>query len=495
MSASRRLLTAAVAAAAAIGPLTASYAAHAAPAAAGTGPVPAAAPGLTARPITLDNGAEFSGYDIASDKAGRAYIGWISDKSGQLRKVHLCALPPGARRCAGGIQTIDAIGDSTANGLRVLVTPGGKVTLVWQYATVASENGPQGDEIATATSQAGGKLSPGAGVATAPSFGTLLDATFGPNGSIWVLSVRSGLFKVQVRPGLSNPFVNVKTPYLIGSARLRFKGSTGVLAVQKDGAISTNIDFATVRNGKFSAFRRLAHTWTGAADIGLTSTTSGIRLVTSEANANYHPVAWSWTGNGFGRPTLTGDFNACAPSSHDLVSDASGRAADASMECSDLAVADMADTRHAADFRFNVHGTFAGGEPQLTTTPRGLGWVAWSIESNVANKLLVAPIRLPGLDVTATKTIRGNRVVVTGPASCLPPVNVAVGVKGHPARHWHVVSSVLRLGGTVLHSRTLRGGTLKAGARYILSGTVRFANGGSHVTVTATLRFRSCSNA
>jgi hypothetical protein len=105
---------------------------------------------------------------------------------------------------------------------------------------------------------------------------------------------------------------------------------------------------------------------------------------------------------------------------------------------------------------------------------------------------LAAPVLLPGRDVTTAKTASGNRVVVTGPESCLPPTDIAVGVKGKPAMHWHVVSSVLRLGRTVLHSRNLRGGALTAGARYALSGTVRFANGGSRVTITATLKFRSC---
>jgi hypothetical protein len=495
MSTTRRLLTMAVATAAAMIPLTATGAAIAAPATHGSGPVPAAKPGRTGNTITLDNKAEFSGYDAASDASGRAYVGWISDKGSPGRQVHLCTLPRGARRCAGGIQTINSLGASTAQGLRVLVTPGGKVTLVWMIDTVASENGPQGSEIVTATSHSGGPLSPATEMATAPSFGTMLDATLGPNNSIWVLTEHSVVGGIQVRPGLGNPFVNLKTPYGVGDARVRFAGGTAVLVIQKAGAISTPVAFASSRNGGFTGFRKLAHTWTAASDIGLTGTRSGVRLVTSEGNANYHPVAWSWSGGGFGRATLTGDFNACSPSSHDLVSDSSGRAADVSNECDDLAIANMPDTRHAVDVRFNVHGTFAGGDPQLTTTPRGTGWVVWSIESTIANKLMVAPVLLPGLNVTAAKTVRGNRVVVTGPTSCLPPVDTAVGVKGHPAKHWHVVSSVLRLGSTVLHSATLRGGTLKAGARYTLSGTVRFANGGSHVTVTATLKFRSCPNA
>jgi hypothetical protein len=494
MPAFQRILTVTVATAAAILPLSAAGMAVAAPTTRTQGPAPAAKPGRTANPITLDNNVEFSGYDAATDASGRTYIGWISDKNTKGRRVHLCTLPPRARQCKGGIQTINSLGISSAQGLRVLVTPGGRVTLVWMVDTVASESGPQGSEIATAISQSGGPLSPAAEVATAPSFGTMLDAALGPNNSIWVVTERSVVGGIQVRPGLGNHFVNLKTPYGVGGARLRFSGGTAVLVIQKAGAITIPVAFGSFRNGTFSGFRKLAHTWTAAADLGLTGTSSGVRMVTSEANADYHPVAWSWTGNGFGRATLTGDFNNCAPDSHDLVSDASGRAADVSAECEDVAIANMPDTRHAVDVRFDVHGTFAGGDPQLTTTPRGKGWVVWSIESSVANKLLAAPVLLPGLDVTAARSARGNRVVVTGPTSCLPPVDVAVGVKARPARHWHVVSSVLRLGSTVLHSKTLRGGTLKAGAHYTLSGTVRFANGGSHVSVRATLKFRSCPN-
>lgn len=495
MSASRRFLTAAAATAVAIVPLATAAAAGAALMTHRGGPVPAAKPGRTGSTITLDNNAELIGYDAGTDKAGRTYVGWISAQNGQLRRVHLCTLPPGARRCAGGIQTIDAIDDSTAAGLRVLVTPGGRVTLVWMHSTVASENGPQADEIATATSQAGGQLSPGVDRATGPSFGTMLDAALSPNGQIWVLSEHSVAGGLQVRPGLGNNFVNLKTPYGVGPARVRFDRNTPVIVIQKAGSISDPVAFTSFRNGVFAPFRKLAHTWTAASDIGLTGTSSGVRLVTSEPNAGYHPIVWSWTSNGFGRVTFTGDTNNCSPSGHDLVTDSSGRVADVTNECGLVTIENMADTRHASIVRFPTHGTPAGSDFQITTTPRGTGWVAWSIESTTGTKLSVTPILLPGLKATAAKTARGNRVVVTGPASCLPPVDIAVGVKGHPAKHWHVVSSVLRLGSTVLHSTTLRGGTLKAGARYTLSGTVRFAGGGSHVTVTATLKFRSCPNA
>jgi hypothetical protein len=51
---------------------------------------------------------------------------------------------------------------------------------------------------------------------------------------------------------------------------------------------------------------------------------------------------------------------------------------------------------------------------------------------------------------------------------------------------------VLRLGGTTLHSGTLRGGSLTPGKSYTLTGKVTFAGGGSRRTVTATLKFRAC---
>lgn len=503
-SASLRIIALTSAAAAAILPLSQAGTALAAPAiraglqSAASLQSNAGRPGPAGATITLDNNAEFSGYDAATDASGRTYIGWISDKGSALRKVHLCTLPSGARSCKGGIQTIDPIGDSTASDLHVFTTPSGKVTLVWSHATVASENGPQGDEIATATSQAGGPLSPATDQATAPSFGTMLDAAMAPDGQIWVLSEKSSSGGLQVRPGLSKPFVNLKTPYGkgfgAGAARIRFNHGTPVIVIQKAGAISAPVAYTSFHNGKFAAFRFVKHTWTAASDIGLVGTSSGVRLVTSVANATYHPETWTWTGNGFGHPTLTGDLNNCAPGGHDLVTDASGRVADVTNECGFVVASNMADTRHVASIKFAEHGTAAGGDYQITTTPRGKAWVIWGIESKSGNKLLATPVLLPGHSATATKTARGNRVTVTGPASCLPAVNIKVGVKGKPARNWHVVASTLRLGTKVLHSTTLDGAGLKPGQNYTLSGTVKFASGGSHSTVTAQLKFRSCPN-
>jgi hypothetical protein len=498
-SASLRIITTAVAAAAAILPLSAAGQALAAPAARPAHP--AAAPGPDGATITLDHGVELNdGYDAATDASGRTYIGWISAKIGGSagRQVHLCTLPPGARSCKGGVRTItfaDGTIASSADALHVFTTPGGKVTLIWMHTTVASENGPQGDEIETATSQAGGPLSAAADQATGPSFGTMLDAAMAPNGQIWVLSEESVLTGMQVRPGLGNPFVNLKTPYGVGPARIRFDHGTPVIVIQKDGAVTAPVAYTSFRSGKFAAFHFVKHTWTGASDLGLVGSSSGIRLVTSVGNADYFPETWSWTGNGFGHQVVNGDEGNCAPGGHDLVSDPSGRVADITNECGFVVIANMADTRHASLAKFPEHATDAGGDYQITTTRRGKGWAVWSIQTPASgDKLFATPILLPGTEVTASKTARGNRVTVTGPASCLPPVDVKVGVHGKPAKNWHVTASTLRLGHKVLHSTTLNGGALKPGGTYTLSGTVKFANGGSHAIVTAQLKFRSCPN-
>jgi len=196
---SSRLAVAAVAAGAAsltiltsLSPVQAAVRAPAGPAAV---TLAAAKPGLTGSPITVTNNAEFSGYDLATGPNGTAYLGWIGN-TGAGREVHLCTLPRGATRCAGGVQTIASAPDptfaSTAAGLLVLVSRSNLVTLIWMHSTAASENGPEGDEIAIATSQAGGRLSAERDVSAGPSFGYFLDAALAPNGSIWAVTNPSG---------------------------------------------------------------------------------------------------------------------------------------------------------------------------------------------------------------------------------------------------------------------------------------------------------------
>jgi hypothetical protein len=507
VSASSRLLVAAAASAAAAAailsagvPVTAASAATTGRAAIATAAAragraaPAARPGRVGRTMTLTSGADLHGYDAATDAAGNTYIGWIAAHgSAANRTVFLCTIPHGGTACAGGIRSTPSLGGSSADGLRVLVG-GGKVSLVWSHETTASVNGPNGDEIAVATRQPNGSLSAPADMATAPSFGTLLDAALGPQNSIWAISQPGGATpRIVLRPGLASAAVTLKTPYLVGGGRIAFSGATAVLAVQKAGAISVPVAYA-VHRGSWSGFRKLARTWTSDANLGLVRTRSGIRLLASVANASYWPVVSRFTGSSFTRPQLTGDRTNCFPGSHDPVADASGRMTDVSEECATkVAIANLSDTLHAVVVRFPSGGTFAGGIPQIATTPRGRGWVVWSIEGKVSDKLLAARVLLPGRLRTVAKSAAGNRARLTGPASCLPPVSVRARVAGSPARHWHVVSRRLLLSGKA-HGATINGAALAAGRTYTLSGRVTFARGGSRRVVTAVLKFRTCPN-
>jgi hypothetical protein len=470
--------------------------------AAGRGPAehvaaaaPAAKSGLTGSPITVVGNAEFSGYDLATGPNGTAYLGWIGD-TGAGRQVHLCTLPRGATRCAGGVQTIASAPDptfsSTASGLVVLVSKSNKVTLVWMHSTVASENGPEGDEIAIATSQAGGKLSTEQDVSAGPSFGFFLDATIAPNGSIWTaVNPAGGSHKLQITRGLGTKYQTITAPYYPGEAVIAFNGGNAALAVDKYGAITQPIAYARQSGSGWTAFKSIPGTW-DVAGFGMAETTGGIRLIATEGNADYHPVVSRLANGSFSKPTLTGDVSNCFPSSYDVSADASGRLAVASPECDDeIAVENLANTRRAGLVRFPFKGTLAGGTVQLTTAPSGHGWVAWSVESTSGDKLLVAPVLLPGLDVTSTTSGRDGRVTVTGPASCLPAVNVNVGVAGRPASGWRVAGKSLKLGGSSVGG-VLNGAGLTAGRGYTLTGTVTFARGSARSTVRATVGFRAC---
>lgn len=486
----RMLAATAVAAAAMTVPFTGAVATAAAPA--GTPP----RPGLTSAPITLASGVDLTGgYDAATTASGTTYIAWIAANGGANRTVYLCVLPLGKTACAGGIQSTSSLNGASAQGIHVIVT-GSTVTLAWFHDTVKSVLGPENAKIATAA-VLNGKLSAAQNRAPAPSFGTLEDVAAGPGGTIWTVTAHSGTQSVQVIPGLGNKPVTVPTPYLVGTnqgVQLAFAGSTPLMAIQMGGAISQPISYASEPNGKWTAFRELAHTWTAAANLGLAQTRSGVRALASVDNPTYQPVVSRWTGSSFSPRTLTGDHNPCAPSSHDPVADASGRMADISNECQNAAVANLTDTLHAAIVRFPSGGTFAGGLPQLATTPRGHAWAVWSIEGTTNDNLLAAPLLLPGRDRSVQATGQGNQVKLTGPASCLPPVAIPAKVTGTPAAGWQVTSSTLKLDGTTVSGKTLNGATLKAGTSHTLAGTVMFSKSGTHLPVTATLKFTACPN-
>lgn len=462
-----------------------------APAAAASG---SAKPGISGAAITVAKQVSFDGdnraYDLATDRAGTTYLGWISAaaNSSTPREIHLCTLPLHATGCKGGVQTTDSTDASTAAGIRVLATPGGAVTILWYHTSFS------GGEISEATSQSGGPLSAQKDVAPAPTNGYLLDAEFGPGGSIWTVASPGSGSPLQVTEGIPAKATTVKTPYGVGFARLAFAGSTPIIAITKDAAITQPAAFAYRPGHSWTAFKNVPKTWTVGTDIGLTRTSSGVRLTTGDAD--YSPVVAKWNGHGFTPRTLTGDHNSCAPNSHATVTDASGRLADVTDECGKITVSNLVNTTRAAIFRFAAGGTPAGGAPQIATLPRGYAWVAWSVQYNPASsaqgdKLEIVPVLLSDLHHKVTHHGSHGSTTVTGPASCLPAIAISVGVAGHAKHGWHVAKRTLKLGHKTLHG-SLNGASLTPGKKYTLKGTVSFSDGGSHETVTASLKFKAC---
>jgi hypothetical protein len=449
----------------------------------------------TARTLTAN--VTFASYDVAARRDGTAYVGWISSTtSDSHRKVHLCTVPPNKTTCSGGIQTIDALDTATAADLKVVVTSGDVVHLLWFHDTIRSIQGPQGAAIAEATAVHGQNLTAGQDIITdAPSFGQLLEAGTGPGDQIWTVSYQGVASRhLQVRDTLTGARVNVKTPFAVGHAQLAFSGTTPILAVEKYGAISTAAQYATRgATKKWSAFHAVAHTWTGAGAT-LETTRHGVRIVTGVDNASYRPVIAAWHRSGFGPRRLTVDRNPCGPSTHDGSADRSGRLLDVSWECNDVTIANYVDAQHAAVVRFHVSQT-PTGTPQIASGTRGVATVVYSSQSTTAQSLRVVHVRLPGSVHSVRKAGTAGRVTVIGPRACLPPSSVRVGLSHRPAKGWRFTSGSLALSGHRLHSATLDGAKLTAGKAYRLTATAAFTRNGIKKTVRASLVFVSCAQA
>jgi hypothetical protein len=387
---------------------------------------------------------------------------------------------------------------STSSGLRVLATGPGTAMLVWFHDTAASDTTSTGGKLATAT-YAGGVLSAPVDQADAPSHGALLDVVRDPVGAIWVAlskgAATPGDFaKVQVRQGLAGTPDDRTAPWPVDDAWLAFSGSTPVLAISRYGSISEPIRYASAPGGSWSSFAPVPNTW-NVGGAGLVRTSRGVRLVASEGNAGYRPVVSAFANGAFGTPRLTGDTSSCAPSSHDLVTDASGRLADVGNECGKITVANLPATTKAALVRFSSGDTVAGGPPQITTTGRGAGWVAFGTLSSTATKLKVVPIMLPALTTSKGKSAAAGKVTVRGPVSCLPAVQTPVGVRAKPASGWKVKSRSLKLDGTAVSGASINGGSLAAGSSHTLSGVAKFSRPGhSTATVKTSLSFKACPN-
>jgi hypothetical protein len=437
-------------------------------------------------------------YQMATDESGATYIAWISstdNDSGGARAIRLCVIPSGARACAGGgPKTLDPTESSTADGLQLVVTPTGEVTILW----IANAEG-EGSQIHYTTATKTGALSGEATVATPlPVNAALYDAVPAPNGSIWLLASPSDS-ALQVREGLTGAPINVPLPHAwgfgAGVSSLAFSGSTPIIVAGKYGGgpwTLTPTHMRRVRPGRRS---RTYPTRRRTAPVGLVHTSSGVRLITGDAKDFYYTAISNWTGNGFTRAAKLGDD--LDLDSQDASTDPSGRIVDAGINADRVTVVNLADTIHPAAFSFGLGSeTSAGGSPAVTTSARGRGWVAWSYQggnSTTGDTLVAAPIVLAGLHTS--KIVHGapGSVTVVGPASCLPPVSLSVSVTGHPKKGWNVNERVLALGSRKIGA-SLNGSSLTAGNTYSLTGTVTFRKGNTNIKVKAIVKFKSCPN-
>ncbi len=242
------------------------------------------------------------------------------------------------------------------------------------------------------------------------------------------------------------PPTDLGAPWYVGKASLAFAGSKAVLLIGKYGSIGDPLYFAS--GAPWTPFAPVPKTWTLGEYSDLVTTKHGVRMIGSEANADYRPVVGKWTGSKFAKPELIGDNDSCpalTPRPGDRRQRSPRRRQRALRQDRHLQPAPDHGRR---DRQVPVGRHDLSGGPQITTTTRGYGWVAWAILSPVqGNKLLVRAVRLPALMTTKTDKAKDNKVTVTGPVSCLPVVTVQGQAEGQPRPGLGVVSKQLKLDG------------------------------------------------
>jgi hypothetical protein len=457
-------------------------------------------PGVTGKKVTIATGQSFGNYDVAADSSGTAYIAWVASNPSSIgNEIHLCTLPVGANSCKGGVQDIDPLDAASASDIKVLSTPSGKVSILWFYNTADAQTNAEGGGIAEVTALHGMNPTAPQEVAPAPSGGVLVDAEYSPDLSrIWTVAYPPlPAHRLQVTPGLGSTYKSVATPWVVGDAELAFTGNAPVLTIDRYGAISKPAQYAKgSMSGSFDAFHTIRGTWTGHPS-ALKNSPHGLRFIGTNNDADYRPVIAKWNGHGFTHPTFTADHNACAPSGHDTSRDSSGRLLDVANECGRITVADYADDTHAAIYRFNAdHGsTIVTGQPQIASGTQGIATVLWSTQTDgvTGDALHAVRFALPDTTHQVHKHGTAGKITLIGPTTCLPPVLVHVKVGANPAKHWTVKSRKLTLGGRTVHKRRIDGASLTPGKSYTLNGTVVFAKGSKHSTLTAALRFTTCA--
>lgn len=455
-------------------------------------------------PIVLDSSVEMHGYDAVTDSAGTAYVGWISDSTspGSPRQVHLCVLPKGATACSGGVQTDDALGASSATDLHMVLGAGDHPLLYWQYQTPSSINGPFGDGIAQAV-VASQVLGAASAVTDAPSFGDLGDVAIAPSGapalvllaSPPVSGARAMYFDYLT---LSHP--SIPSPYFVGSAHLAFAGTTPVLTIDKYGAISSPVRSSAYVNGSWTPWANVPGTWSLGGAYDTASTLGGVRLVASQASASYHPAQHHWTGSAFSAGTPTGDNASCSPNTEDLTYDASGRTASVASSCAGNAVTNLPTTNLAGGVVHTAIGgtpTNApeGGGPQITTSPRGRGWVAWTYQASGGGEVLaVRSMILPPAYAHMHNSTSFGTATLTAPMTCLPPTSATMRITAAGKNGWTPIGHTLRFDGSVSNG-SIAGASLVPGSDHTLKATARFrSRAGTVKTMSFGRPLRSCPN-
>jgi hypothetical protein len=439
-------------------------------------------PGLTGAPSTLYNGTYLRGHDLANGPAG-AYVVWATSD----HRISACRLKDGGG-CTAPPTSIDALGDP--GDVELTHDAAGRPTAVWMYDTTASVSGPMGAKLATATIGADGVIGPATVVADAPSFGELFSVTQAPDGRPWaVILPRAGATNLLVYPGLTAPY-SVPTPYYPGDARLAFTGPLdGVLVIHPYGSVGDPVAAARLAGGAVGSFAPVAGTWS-VAGFGLVRSGRGIELVASRNNASYETVVARWAGTRFSRAVRTGQTR-CTATGHDLVTDASGRLVDAFNSACGIGVANLANGGASGVVTW-APGNTPHGLPEVATTARGTGWVAWAVEGDGVgfDKLLLAPVALPATPWTRTKSSPAGRIKLTGVQGCMPPSDAKVGLKAKAKKGWRTVSKSLTFDGK--RGSKIDGAGLAPGTRHKLKATVVFVKGAQRRTVTTSITVRAC---
>lgn len=362
-------------------------------------PAGAAARGTTGKTFTLQSGTTLDGFDAATTKDGTTYVAWIGDKASTpgLRNLNLCVLKTSSRSCVGGVQTASALGDASAQNVKVVVT-GGKVELVW-IAQVAADSGEFSGDFGTNT-VTNGTLGTSVAVPGAPSLGTLTSAIAHKGGGVSIAAVGEvGTLdrRVYYYPTVSATPQTLQQHYFVGNAQLADNGKRTVITTSPYGSLSGKVAVASKpSNGtRWTGFKNVKGSYTAGNIERVVSAGKSIRMVGVSSKTIYYPFTWTWKGKSFGALTATGDHNDIF--GVDAVSDASGRLVTADDESNGIMVSNFGKGRKAAHFLLKVNQTMAGGPAQISTQKNGRGFLVWGVEkTGVPGQVLKAQaIKLP----------------------------------------------------------------------------------------------------